>query len=200
MNFLHVTEFLIALHLISVITWSAGILYLARLFVYHRALQEGKDIFMQKFLHENKMELAESAKHMDQQRFSLMERRLYFGIATPSMIVALITGLYVGIVTDQLATAWLGIKMMLVIFLTAYHITLWMLLKRLFSKTLKLSSLFLRLYNELSIVLIVYIVFLASFKAVSPALLYGSMLILVVVFLFFGIRFFSAKKGDGKSK
>ena len=91
-----------SIHLISVISWMAGLLYLPRIFVYHS---------------ENKNETRTS------EVFKVMERKLYFYIMTPAMILSWIFGLLLihSIGFYQLAQTWMISKMILVILLTLYH-------------------------------------------------------------------------------
>ena len=91
-----------ALHLIAVISWMAGLLYLPRIFVYHAETNENK---------------------VNQKHLNLMEKRLYFYIMNPAMILSWIFGIFLihsqGILSVSLL--WMKIKLGLVIILTAYH-------------------------------------------------------------------------------
>ena len=91
-----------SLHLISVISWMAGLLYLPRIFVYH---VQNKDEFK------------------TSEVFKVMERKLYYYIMTPAMILSWIFGLILihSIGFQQLIQTWMLIKIGLVIFLTIYH-------------------------------------------------------------------------------
>ena len=99
-----------SLHLIAVISWMAGLLYLPRIFVYHS---------------ENNNEIISSV-------FKTMERKLFYYIMTPAMILSWIFGLVLihQIGFGQLAYLWLQLKLALVILLTAYHFYLGFLLNR----------------------------------------------------------------------
>ena len=91
-----------ALHLIAVISWMAGLLYLPRIFVYHAETKNNDD---------------------KKETFKIMERRLFFYIMNPAMILSWIFGLLlihsVGI--ESFSSHWLQIKLVLVIILTGYH-------------------------------------------------------------------------------
>ena len=91
-----------SLHLIAVISWMAGLLYLPRIFVYH--VENLKD--------ENTSSV-----------FKTMERKLYFYIMTPAMILTWVFGLilisYLGF--EILSTTWIKLKLLLVVLLTLYH-------------------------------------------------------------------------------
>ena len=97
-----------SLHLIAVISWMAGLLYLPRIFVYHS---------------ENTNEIVMSV-------FKTMERKLYFYIMTPAMILSWLFGLLLisEIGFEELGSLWLQLKLVLVIFLTIYHFYLGKLL------------------------------------------------------------------------
>ena len=90
-----------SLHLIAVVSWMAGLLYLPRIFVYHS---------------ENNNEIISNV-------FKTMERKLYYYIMTPAMILSWFFGLVLihEIGFQQLASLWLQLKLVLVILLTAYH-------------------------------------------------------------------------------
>ena len=99
-----------ALHLIAVISWMAGLLYLPRIFVYHAETRENKE---------------------QSETFKLMEKRLYFYIMNPAMILSWIFGVLLihsqGV--SSLVLLWMKIKIGLVIILTAYHFYLLGVLK-----------------------------------------------------------------------
>ena len=108
-----VKEFLIngqswitAFHIIAVVCWFAALFYLPRLFVYH----------------------AMSDDDISNERFKIMERKLYRGIATPSMIATVVLGIaLVSIYPDYfLSATWFHIKIALVVLLTAYHFACWL--------------------------------------------------------------------------
>src|SRR5208283_4889773 len=89
-----------ALHIISVIAWMAGMLYLPRLFVYHAEASVGSET---------------SAT------FKVMERRLLKAIINPAMVVAFLSGLYLAYVTGYWRSPWLHAKFTLVLILGALH-------------------------------------------------------------------------------
>ncbi|MEX0628907.1 MAG: protoporphyrinogen oxidase HemJ [Cucumibacter sp.] len=95
-------EWVKAAHVISVIAWMAGSLYLPRLFVYHASAEPGSD---------------------KSETFKLMERRLLNAITTPAMIAAWVFGLWLvfGFETVSFADGWVWVKGALVIGLSAYH-------------------------------------------------------------------------------
>ena len=134
-----------ALHLIAVISWMAGLLYLPRIFVYHTENQEEKQI--------NKV-------------FKIMEFKLYNYIMMPAMILSWIFGLILigSIGFEQLHSTWLIIKLILVIVLTIYHFFLGNCLNKFKNDENKYSSRFFRIFNEIPTILLILIVFIVVFK------------------------------------
>ena len=136
-----------SLHLISVVSWMAGLLYLPRIFVYHE---------------ENKGSLETC------EIFKVMERKLYNYIMMPAMILSWIFGLLLigSIGFDQMANKWLQIKLFLVIVLTAYHFFLGVCLKKFSLDLNTYSSRFYRIFNEVPTILLILIVFIVVFKPI----------------------------------
>ena len=135
-----------SLHLIAVISWMAGLLYLPRIFVYHS---------------ENNNEIITSV-------FKTMERKLYYFIMTPAMILSWVFGLVLihEIGFQQLANLWLQLKLILVTLLTAYHFYLGLLLNQFEFDQNKRSSKFYRYINEIPTLLLILIVFIVVFKPI----------------------------------
>ena len=134
-----------ALHLIAVISWMAGLLYLPRIFVYHTENQDEKQL--------NKV-------------FKIMEFKLYNYIMMPAMILSWIFGLILigSIGFEQLHSTWLIIKLILVIVLTIYHFFLGNCLNKFKNDENKYSSRFFRIFNEIPTILLILIVFIVVFK------------------------------------
>ena len=133
-----------SLHLISVISWMAGLLYLPRIFVYHS---------------ENSNEIVTTV-------FKTMERKLFYYIMTPAMVLSWLFGLLLihEIGFNQLANFWLQLKMILVILLTAYHFYLGSCLRAFSQDRNKSSSRYFRIINEIPTILLILIVFFAILK------------------------------------
>jgi len=134
-----------ALHLIAVISWMAGLLYLPRIFVYHAETKENKG---------------------QSETFKLMEKRLYFYIMNPAMVLSWIFGMLLihsqGI--SSLVLLWMKIKIGLVIILTAYHFYLLAVLKDFQIDNNTKSSKFFRIINEVPTILLIIIIFVVIFK------------------------------------
>tara|TARA_Y100000816_G_scaffold285697_1_gene265703 strand:+ start:1521 stop:1952 length:432 start_codon:yes stop_codon:yes gene_type:complete len=135
-----------SLHLIATISWMAGLLYLPRIFVYHS---------------ENHDEIITTV-------FKTMERKLYYFIMTPAMILSWVFGLVLihEIGFQQLANLWLQLKLILVTLLTAYHFYLGLLLNQFKFDQNKRSSKFYRYINEIPTLLLILIIFIVIFKPI----------------------------------
>ena len=137
-----------SIHLIAVISWMAGLLYLPRIFVYHSEA-----------ITNNKSEDLAST-------FKIMERRLFIYIMNPAMIASWIFGVLLihTIGTDNLSSLWLEIKLLFVIILTMYHFFLFQCLKKFAEDNNSYSPRFYRIINEIPTVILIVIVFIIVFK------------------------------------
>ena len=135
-----------SLHLIAVISWMAGLLYLPRIFVYHS---------------ENNNEIISSV-------FKTMEKKLFFYIITPAMVLSWLFGLILihEVGFQQLASLWLQLKLILVLFLTVYHFYLGSLLNQFKMDQNKKTSKFYRYINEIPTLFLILIVFIVVFKPI----------------------------------
>ena len=136
-----------SLHLIAVISWMAGLLYLPRIFVYH----------VENLNDQNSSSI-----------FKTMERKLFFYIMMPAMILSWIFGfiLILTIGTDVFFTLWVKLKLLFVILLTIYHFYLSKLLKDFNLNRNTKSSKFFRILNEVPTILLILIVFVVIFKPI----------------------------------
>ena len=134
-----------SLHLISVISWMAGLLYLPRIFVYHVENFEKK----------------ETTKI-----FETMERKLYNYIMRPAMILSWLFGVILIYLNglESLASLWVQIKLVLVFILTIYHEYLGKCLRNLKDGSNNKSSKFYRIINEIPTILLILTVFVVIFK------------------------------------
>ena len=134
-----------ALHLISVISWMAGLLYLPRIFVYH---------------------VENFEKKQTTEIFEIMERRLYNYIMRPAMLFSWIFGIALIYLNgfDVLTNLWMQIKLTLVIILSVYNEYLGRCLIHLKNSTNTKTSKFYRYLNEVPTVLLILIVFVVVIK------------------------------------
>ena len=136
-----------SLHLIAVISWMAGLLYLPRIFVYH---------------------VENSEKKETTEVFEVMEKRLYFYIMRPAMILSWFFGIILIYISgiDIFSQMWVHIKLGLVILLTIYHEYLGICLKSLKLKTNTKTSKFFRIINEVPTIILIFIIFIVIFKPI----------------------------------
>ncbi len=129
-----------AFHIIAVICWFAALFYLPRLFVYH----------------------AQSEDAISHDRFVVMERKLYRGIATPSMLVTLALGVWLllGNTSYYLSSGWMHAKLTLVALCVVYHFCCRHYMVQLREQQCTKSHRFFRVFNELPVFLLVPIVIL----------------------------------------
>ena len=136
-----------SIHLIAVISWMAGLLYLPRIFVYHT---------------EN------SSEEKVSKIFKVMERKLYFYIMTPAMTLSWLFGLLLihSIGFQQLGQTWMLLKLLFVVILTLYHIYLGKLLSQFKADNNRHSHKFYRYINEIPTILLILIIFVVIFKPI----------------------------------
>ena len=136
-----------SLHLIAVISWMAGLLYLPRIFVYH---SQNND------------------KPLVSEVFKVMEKKLFFYIMTPAMTLSWIFGLLLihTIGFQQLAQSWLILKIIFVVILTIYHFYLGNILNQFKLGQNKRSHKFYRYINEIPTLLLILIIFVVIFKPI----------------------------------
>ena len=137
-----------SIHLIAVISWMAGLLYLPRIFVYHsEAIKNNKP-----------EDLTSTLK--------LMERRLFVYIMNPAMIVSWIFGILLihTIGMDNFGFLWLQLKLLFVVILTIYHLFLFRCLRKFVENNNSYSPKFYRIINEIPTVLLIGIIVVIVFK------------------------------------
>ena len=143
-------RYILSLHIIFIVTWFAGLFYIVRLFIYHTEAELKP----------------EPEKSILQKQYKLMEKRLWFGITWPSMILTVVFGgwmvyLNMGI----LQNAYFILKLCFVGGLILYHIQCHVIWKQLKNDIIKYTSFKLRLWNEVATVFLVAIVFLIILKS-----------------------------------
>ena len=136
-----------SLHLIAVISWMAGLLYLPRIFVYHSENMETEEVCTV---------------------FKIMERKLFNFIMTPAMILSWLFGLILLLIIgfENLNSKWLQIKLILVILLTFYHFYLGAILINFKNNINKKTSRFYRWLNEVPTIILILVVFIVIFKPI----------------------------------
>lgn len=130
-----------ALHLVSLISWFAGIFYLPRLFVYHAMSQD----------------------QISHDRFIIMERKLFRGIMTPAAVATVASGIWmISLAPDYyLSQGWLHVKLVLVALVIAYHVSCGWFIRRFRDGRNTHGHVFFRFYNEAPVFALIGIVVLA---------------------------------------
>lgn len=131
-----------ALHLIFMVTWFAGLFYLPRLFVYHAMADDRISI----------------------ERFKVMERKLYFGIMTPGLVLTLVFGIWLMLSADYSGQLWLQIKLGLIALLILYHIHCGKLLLDFKHDRNTHRHVYYRWYNEIPVIFLFAIILLAVLR------------------------------------
>lgn len=136
-------EWIKALHVIAIISWMAGMLYLPRLLVYHCEAEKGSK---------------------QSETFKVMERRLLKAIINPAMIVTWLTGLYLAWAGNWLFARWWQAKLLLVLMLSGMHVLFARWIKEFAAERNTRDQKFYRVINEVPTILMIGIVILAIVK------------------------------------
>ncbi len=134
-----------SLHLIAVISWMAGLLYLPRIFVYHAENNETNSI---------------------SEIFKIMEKKLYNYIMMPAMLLSWLFGILLihSLGFQIFLELWMQIKTIAIIVLTYYHFTLGKYLNDFAIENNQKTSKFFRIYNEIPTILLIVVIFVVIFK------------------------------------
>lgn len=133
-----------AFHIIFMVTWFAGLFYLPRLFVYHAGAKD----------------------NISNERFKIMERKLYFGIATPGAIITIGLGLWLVHILGYtlLSSFWLQAKLALIALLVVYHIYCGKLLLDFKHDKNRHGHVWYRWFNELPVLILIAIILLVELQ------------------------------------
>jgi len=138
-----------ALHIIFMVTWFAGLFYIVRLFVYNAEA----------------LEKTEPEKSILLKQFHLMQKRLWYGITWPGMILTWLFGWW--IVFDNpyfLSTGWFHVKLGFVLALTLYHFSCHAIFKKFQKGEAKYTSNLMRIWNEVATLFLVAIIFIVELQ------------------------------------
>ncbi|GIX27932.1 protoporphyrinogen oxidase HemJ [Pelomicrobium sp. G1] len=130
-----------AFHIVFMVTWFAGLFYLPRLFVYHAMAEDP----------------------VSQERFQVMERKLYYGIMTPGAVLTLALGLWLWL-GYGFSGGWLHAKLALVAVLVGYHLWCGKLLRDFRQQRNTRSHVWYRWFNEFPVLILVAVVILVVVK------------------------------------
>ncbi len=160
-------QYVLAIHIIFVVCWFAGLFYIVRLFIYHTEAQE----------------LPEPDRTILSKQYEIMERRLWNIITVPSMVLTVLAGaIMLYLVPAWLQQPWMHIKLTFVALLLVYHFMCQVKIKQMRYGLFVWSSMRLRLWNEVATILLFAIVFLAVLKN-SVSWIYGSVGIILLSML-----------------
>ncbi|HEK19355.1 MAG: protoporphyrinogen IX oxidase [Mucilaginibacter sp.] len=144
-------QYVLAIHIIFVVCWMAGLFYMVRLFIYHTEAQEKP----------------EPARTILSEQFEVMERKLWWIITTPSMYLVVIAGALMLYLHNwyMIWPGWLIIKLLFVLGLLVYHLICQNKMKEMARGNFTWTSTQLRLWNELATIILFAIVFLVVLKS-----------------------------------
>lgn len=138
-----------ALHIIFMVSWFAGLFYIVRLYIYHTEAQERP----------------ENERDILSKQFELMEKKLWWIITTPAMVLTLLFGIWMLVLAPfYLKMGWMHFKLTFVLLLLGYHFVCQFILVDLKNKNFKWTSNQLRIWNEVATLVLVAVVFLVVLK------------------------------------
>ena len=162
-------DYLIAkcIHIIFVVSYFAGLFYMVRLFIYHTEALE-------------KEEPERSILH---KQFSFMEERLWNIITVPALILMVLSGIYMFYAMQWVyfTQGWMHVKLLFIVFLFVYHYYSWCLMKRLQAGQTTLTSVQLRMLNEVATIILFVVVFAVVLRGYFVAYWYASLLAFVAM-------------------
>ena len=141
-------EYILAIHIIFVVCWMAGLFYIVRLFIYHTEAQAKP----------------EPDRTILSDQFVIMEKKLWWIIATPSMYLVLAAGISMATIDDLWNESWLNVKLLFVVGLIIYHFICQHKMKQMAKGIYTWTSTQLRIWNEVATLFLFAIVFLAVLK------------------------------------
>jgi len=162
-----------ALHIIFVVTWFSGLFYIVRLFVYSAEANKKP----------------EPERSILLKQFSIMQKRLWYGITWPSAILTLIFGTWIGLIYGSIPT-WLLIKLFFVAGLFVYHIFLHFIFLQQQKENFRRTSQQLRIWNEVATIFLVSIVMLAVVKQLLSIVWAIGVLIIFTALLLLAIKLY----------
>lgn len=172
-----------ALHIIFMVSWFAGLFYIVRLFIYHTEAQL-KDDTERKIL---------------SNQFIIMEKKLWWIITTPAMLLTLVFGIWMLILAPYyLEQGWMHIKLTFVVLLLVYHFVSQKILSDLKKNRFKWTSNGLRVWNEVATLVLVAVVFLVTLKNALNWITATVGFFMVAVGLMIGIKLYKNLRKKSK--
>ena len=156
-----------SIHIIFVVSYFAGLFYMVRLFIYHTEALE-KDEPERSILHK---------------QFSFMEERLWNIITVPALILMVLSGIYMFYAMQWVyfTQGWMHVKLLFIAFLLWYHYYSWRIMKRLQAGQTTLTSVQLRMLNEVATIILFVVVFAVVLRGYFVAYWYASLLAFVAM-------------------
>ncbi len=164
-----------SIHIIFIVTWFAGMFYMPRLFIYATESSEKPE--------------PDRTILVDQ--FSVMSKRLWYGITWPSAVLTFIFGTWMAFLYGSIQQ-WLWVKLAFVAGLYAYHFTLHAIFRQQQKRIFRYTSNQLRIWNELATVFLIAIVMLASVKEAMSFVWGLAGLVCLILLLLSAIRIYKA--------
>lgn len=162
-------DYLIAkcIHIIFVVSYFAGLFYMVRLFIYHTEALEKEEPELS-ILHK---------------QFSFMEERLWNIITVPALILMVLSGIYMFYAMQWVyfTQGWMHVKLLFIVFLFVYHYYSWRIMKRLQAGQTTLTSVQLRMLNEVATIILFVVVFAVVLRGYFVAYWYASLLAFVAM-------------------
>jgi putative membrane protein len=169
------------IHIVGFVAWFSGLFYLGRMFVYHTEANE----------------LQQPDSDILKRQFELMQQRVYKIICNPAMMITWTAGtmmiFFYGMEWFK-ANSWLHIKILLLIFLTVYHVMCKKQMLKLASNKMSFSSFQFRLFNEVPTLFLVTIVSLAIFKNSSKPIVYSILVLSLAILIYIFAKIYKKKR------
>jgi putative membrane protein len=178
-----VYQYILAIHIIFVVCWMAGLFYIVRLFIYHTEAQQKP----------------EPDRKILSDQFEIMERKLWYIITVPSMLFVLVAGITMLILVPAwLSQPWMQIKLAFVVGLLIYHFICQNKMKQMAKGIYKWTSTQLRIWNEVATIFLFAIVFLAVLKN-AISWIYGIVgLVLLTMILMSAVKIYKYYRTKSK--
>lgn len=178
-------KYILALHIIFIVCWFAGLFYIVRLFIYQVEANEKTEV----------------EKNILIPQYQLMQKRLWFGITWPSAVLTLIFGTWLLSFNfgDYLSQPWMHVKLTFVGCLYIYHFRCHVIFTQMKTNSYKGTSLRLRIFNEIATVFLFAIVFLVTVKS-SGSFVWGLLGLIILSALIMAGVFIYKKQREKDSK
>ena len=156
-----------SIHIIFVVSYFAGLFYIVRLFIYHTEALEGD----------------EAKRSILHAQYSFMEERLWNIITVPALVIMSISGIYLLYAMNWtfLTQGWMHVKLLFVVILLVYHFWCWKTLKKLHKEKTGMTSVQLRMMNEVATLILFVVVFAVILKSMFIAYWYWALIAFVAI-------------------